>query len=107
MNCPTGPRGMMTFLSLEAMPVSSSAAPAPPWKRRARCNARPIDGERAAVNENRVAALRSSRPEKTGLRHREAERMAAKPVERDLRGEQLDPVAGAPELVAPGDGARV
>src|SRR5436309_7386363 len=41
------------------------------------------------------------------LRHRQLERVAPDPVERHLRGEQLYPVARAPQLVATRDHARL
>src|SRR5439155_1487442 len=41
-----------------------------------------------------------SRPEELRVRERQPERMATEPVERDLGGEELHPVARAPELVA-------
>src|SRR6185295_10999047 len=43
-------------------------------------------------------------PEQRRLDERQPEDVAAETVERDLRGEELHPVARAPELVAPRDG---
>src|SRR5437899_9849631 len=47
------------------------------------------------------------RPEEPRLRQRQLERVAPDPVERHLRGEQLHPVARAPELVAARHHARL
>src|SRR5262245_59782606 len=50
---------------------------------------------------------RSSPPlEQRQVAHRQAEQVPADPLQRDLRGEQLHPVARAPELIAHGDGLR-
>src|SRR5947199_890047 len=60
---------------------------------------------RSRATKQRTVQLGALRPEELRVDHRLPERVAAQPVERDLRGEELHPVARAPELVVPGDRA--